>query len=175
VIAYQDIGNNDLKVVKCANAACTAVAATTMVDSAGGSDTSIAIGADGFPVIAYRAAGSRVAKCANAGCTGASTITTIDSAVGAGTGTSIIVRPDGTPLISYGIFDGASSKLRVARCANSSCTGTATIATVDASPNTARAHSMAIGVDGLPVIAYDDAGYGDLKVAKCRSAHGVCR
>jgi hypothetical protein len=34
---------------------------------------------------------------------------------------------------------------------------------------------MAIGVDGLPVIAYDDAGYGDLKVAKCRSAHGVCR
>jgi hypothetical protein len=74
VIAYYDATNNDLKVAKCAKAACTAGTSTlSTVDSTGdvGFFSSIAIGIDGLPVIAYQGGiggNLKVAKCANVYC-----------------------------------------------------------------------------------------------------------
>ena len=74
VISYSDVGNSDLKVAKCTNAACTGASTITTLDSAGdvGSDgTSIALGADGLPVISYRDATNvhlKVAKCFRSTC-----------------------------------------------------------------------------------------------------------
>ena len=73
VISYYAFTNGDLKVAKCANAACTGASTLTAVDSAGnvGLRTSITLGADGLPVISYRDVTNgvlKVAKCTSATC-----------------------------------------------------------------------------------------------------------
>jgi len=169
IISYYDATAEDLRVAKCANPACTGAATLTTIDSTGdtGSTTSIAIGVDGNPVISYRdftAGDLRVAKCANPACTSA-TLTTIDSAGNTGVFTSIAIGVDGNPIISY--WDLTAGDLRVAKCANPACTGSATITTIDSTGDTGQDTSIAIGVDGNPIISYYDATAEDLRVAKC--------
>jgi len=169
IISYYDATAEDLRVAKCANPACTGAATLTTIDSTGdtGSTTSIAIGVDGNPVISYRdftAGDLRVAKCANPACTSA-TLTTIDSAGNTGVFTSIAIGVDGNPIISY--WDLTAEDLRVAKCANPACTGAATLTTIDSANNTGLNPSIAIGVDGNPIISYWDLTAGDLRVAKC--------
>jgi hypothetical protein len=128
VISYQDSTNGDLKVAKCANAACTGAATLSTVDSVGfvGFFTAIAIaiviGADGLPVISYWDATNndlKVAKCANGACTGAATLSTVDSAGDVGWFTSIAIGADSLPVISY--LDVTNGDLKVAKCANAAC------------------------------------------------------
>jgi hypothetical protein len=147
-------------------------AITTVDDPANivGSYTSIAIGTDGLPVISYfdgDAGALKVAKCVNAACTGASTITTVDNPVSnVGYYTSIAIGDDGLPVISYYDFTGGT--LKVAKCVNAACTGVSTITTVDDPANSVGSYtSIAVGADGFPVISYQDATAGALKVAKC--------
>ena len=177
VISYRDNTALALKVAKCANAACTGTPTVTTVDDPAnnvGIDTSIAIGADGFPVISYLDSTTfnlKVAKCANAVCTGGATITTVDNSADVlGFFTAIAIGADGRPVISY--FDATAAALKVAKCANAACTGTATISTVDDPPanSVGRDSSIAIGTDGLPVISYEDNTAGALRVAKCANA-----
>jgi hypothetical protein len=169
VISYWDGTAATLKVAKCANAACTGVATISTVDDPAnsvGEYTSLAIGDDGFPVISYRdsTAGTlKVAKCANAACTGTATITTVDDPVNSvGEYTSLAVGGDGRPVISY--FDRTADAVKVAKCANAACTGTATITTVRDDPNAFAGFnygpytSIAIGANGLPVVAYGFTG-----------------
>jgi hypothetical protein len=74
VISYLDDTAGALKVAKCVNASCTGTSAVTTVEDQAnnvGAYTSIAIGADGLPVISYngQTAGSlKVAKCLKASC-----------------------------------------------------------------------------------------------------------
>ncbi len=173
VISYWDTTADALKVAHCNNAACTgAVTITTVDDQANevGRDSSIAIGAFGFPVISYedRTAGAlKVARCNNAACTGAATITTIDDPANeVGRDSSIAIGANGWPVISY--RDLTADALKVARCTNFACTGAATVTTVDDPVNEVGFYSsIAIGADGLPVISYFDETAGTLKVAKC--------
>ena len=82
-----------------------------------------------------------------------------------GLDTAIAIGSDGLPVISY--RDSTASALKVARCADAACTGTASITTVDDSANVGIDSDLAIGSDGLPVISYQDFTAGALKVAKC--------
>jgi hypothetical protein len=173
VVSYYDNTNRDLKVAKCVNAACTGSATITIVDSVGfvGLYTSIAIGSDGLPAVSYYDGtnGSlKVAKCANAACTGSATITTVDIGGDVGQYTSIAIGTDGLPVVSY--YDFSNGRLKVAKCVNAACTGSATITTVDSGGNTGISPSIAIGTDGLPVVSYYDQTNGDLKVARCVNA-----
>ncbi len=168
VISYYDSTNGDLKVAKCANPSCTGTATLTAVDTADtvGEFTSLAIGPDGNPVISYRDTTNgdlKVAKCANPACTGAGTITAVDTAGSVGQSTSLAIGPDGNPVISY--YDSTNLDLKVAKCANPTCTGAATITAVDTAGNVGEFTSIAIGTDSNPVISYFDTG--DLEVAKC--------
>jgi hypothetical protein len=174
VISYYDDTNDDLKVAKCVNAACTGTSTITIVDATGvvGLDTSIAIGTDGFPVISYFDATNadlKVAKCVNAACTGTSTKTTVDASAGVvGVHSSIAIGTDGFPVISH--HDDTNDDLKVAKCVNAACTGTSTITIVDATGFVGLYTSIAIGNDGFPVISYNDDTNDDLKVAKCVNA-----
>jgi predicted regulator of Ras-like GTPase activity (Roadblock/LC7/MglB family) len=176
VISYRDSTAFALKVAKCGNAACTGAATITTVDDPAntvGEYTSIAIGADGLPVISYydtTADALKVAKCGNAACTGAATITTVDDpANSVGEYTSIAIGADGLPVISY--YDTTADALKVAKCSTAACTGAATITTVDDPANNVGLYTrIAIGADGRPVIGYRDSTAGALKVAKCSNA-----
>jgi hypothetical protein len=176
VISYRDATDDALKVAHCGNAACSAGNTLTTVDDPAnlvGRDTSIAIGADGLPVISYRdmsALALKVAKCSNAACTGASTITTVDDpANNVGLHTSIAIGDDGLPVISY--QDATAYALKVVKCVNAACTGASTITTVDdPAERVGEYTSIAIGDDGLPVVSYRDATAFALKVAKCANA-----
>ena len=138
-----------------------------------GGGNAIAIGSDGRPVISYHddTAGSlKVAKCGNAACTGGSIITTVDNPANeVGASTSIVIGTDGRPIISY--HDVTAGALKVARCGNAACTSGNSISTVDDPANDVGAgSSIAIGADGLPVVAYRDTTTDALKVAKCGNA-----
>ncbi len=174
VIGYLDQVAGALKVALCANAACTGTAASIVTlpePNAIGGRLSMAIGADGSPVISYHDAtpgALKVAKCLNAACSVATSIVAVDDPVAVvGTHSSIAIGGDGFPVISY--HDSTASSLKVAKCANAACTGAATVrTTVDDPANVVGEHtSIAIGTDGVPVVSYYDSSALALKVAKC--------
>ena len=90
---------------------------------------------------------------------------TIDSTDNVGLDTSIAIRDNGNPIISY--YDATNTALKVAACANAGCTGTPTITTIDSVDVVGYYTSIAIGDNGYPVISYSDFTNGDLKVAAC--------
>ena len=85
-------------------------------------NTSIAIGADGLPVISHREATNRdlkVAACDTPACTSATLSTVVDDDAIVGWFTSIAVGAHGVPIISYG--DATNGNLKVAACGHHTC------------------------------------------------------
>lgn len=177
VISYYDSTARVLKVAQCYLPNCgdsgSGAALPTIVDGGPnqvGQQSSIAIGLDGLPVIAYLDATAnalRVAKCSNTACSGAPTITTVDDPVNlVGAYASLAIGSDGVPVISH--IDRTANALRVTRCANAACTGSATSTNVDDPANVITFQTaIAIGSDGLPLISYYDSTANTLKVAHC--------
>ena len=171
VISYHDTTNHNLKVAACANPTCSS-STLTVVDDGGGSNgesgewTSIAIGSDGNPVIAYYGTTSsslKVAACANPTCT-SSTITVLDTD-GGSAHTSIAIGNDDNPVISY--WDNVNGDLKVAACSNPTCTS-ATLTSVHTGSSGTGAHSsITIGNDGNPIVSYLNATTAALMVAAC--------
>jgi predicted regulator of Ras-like GTPase activity (Roadblock/LC7/MglB family) len=168
VISYYDVANGDLRVAHCITSLCSGGTNRTTLDSAGdvGLDTSIAIGADGLPVISYYDLTNgdlRVAHCDDLLCSSAA-LSTLDSAGDVGRETSIAIGADDLPVISYRSYGNAD--LKVAHCDDVVCSS-ATLNTLDSAGDVGMATSIAIGLDGLPVISYRDSTNADLKVAHC--------
>ena len=174
IISYYDDTNGDLKVAACTTTDCTGTATITTVDSTGrvGWYTSIAIGDNGLPVISYYNITNpalKVAACTTTNCTGTATITTIDSTGIVGGYTSIAMRDNGNPIISY--FDNTNPALKVAACTTTNCTGTTTITTIDSTGLVGINTSIAIRDNGLPIISYYDDTNTALKVAACTTTN----
>jgi len=189
VIAYVDAGDHTLRVVVCGNALCDAAQAastyttvTTIGDSGEGYGTSVAVGVDGRPLIAFRN-GDRgalnVAHCGDPRCEdpGAITITEVDPGAGAsasgvdnGSWSSIAIGADGLPIIAY--HDAARGALKIAHCEDGQCRE-ATIAVLDRggsaedAPGVGMDTAIAISPEGLPIVAFRDAGERALKIARC--------
>jgi hypothetical protein len=123
--------------------------AQTLLDTTGdvGRTSSVAIGTDGLPLIAYRDETNgtvKVAHCDDAACTGA-TLATIDS----GDYPALVIGADGRGLIAY----VAAGSLKAAHCNDVACTSAST--TVVDSPNVVPARvSVIIGSDSLPLTLY---------------------
>lgn len=117
----------NLRMTHCSNVACTAATSTTIdvgdnVTSAQqlGENTSLAIGADGLPVVSYRDYDGveklRVAHCDNAACTSATKTTVTASS---GRGAALVIAPDGLPLFNHpGTTLGT---VQVTKCASVTC------------------------------------------------------
>ncbi len=155
-----------------------------VVDSPGFSP-SVAFGQDGLPIIAYHDRHNptgpdtswhlKIAKCNDLACS-TKTITEVDTHPDSGFDSSIAVPPDGLPVISYyarDISDPVSltpDGIRVLKCGNASCSSGNTITDMDQAALLSGPTSIAIGNDGLPVIAYyagDQNLAYYLKVGKC--------
>jgi uncharacterized repeat protein (TIGR01451 family) len=163
LIAYYDATNRDLKIAHCLTVDCTS-STKTVLDGAGdvGSALALAVGADGLGLVAYLDAtlGTvKVAHCADAACTTASTAT-----VGTGAspyqGIGIVIGSDALPLIVYNTvnFRAASAHCLDAACSSASVT-------VLSFGGGTRTASLAIGGDGLPLLALGD-GFS-LSVSRC--------
>ena len=168
VISYFDVSGTDLKVAKCSASDCAGASTVNTVESSAGDvgrSSSLAIGAGGFPAIAYHDLTNqrvRFAACNDASCA-SRVVNTVDPG-GSVEFTSLAIGADGVPIIAY----RSETTLTVAKCANAQCSGSATITVVDPLP--AAYVKIAIGAGGLPVISYQDSTNKLLKVAKCANA-----
>ncbi len=170
VVSYLDGTNADLKVLHCGNAACTSGNTAAAVDTGGevGWYTSIAIGADGLPVVSYSDITNsdlKVLHCGNAACASGNTATAVDTGGEVGWYTSITIGADGLPVVSYS--DVTSNDLKVLHCGDAACTSGNTATAVDTGGNVGWPNSITIGADGLPVVSYWDFTNSDLKVLHC--------
>ena len=156
----------------------------TTVDSYGdvGAYSSITIGVDGLPIISYFDHTNddlKVAHCNDATCT-TSTITILDNDIGdvpdnsgvvsSGMRTSIAIGVDGLPIISY--YHPNNGDLQVVHCGDRYCSSSNTIANIDSPSRLGGLYnSIAIGVDGLPIISYYEyytiGEWGELQVVHC--------
>lgn len=181
VISYYYATGLDLKFVKCNNLSCSSFATPVSLDTAqdDGAYSTMAIGTDGYPVIAYQqgtgTVGMKVAKCLNTGCTGTPTLTIVDSTVvNVGAYTSLAMGQDGYPVISY--KDSTNSTMKVAKCGTASCATGNTITTVDPSTtqNYGNYTSLVVAPDGLPLISHYDSAAGDLDLRVVKCANPAC-
>ncbi len=172
VIAYYDVTNHDLKVARCNDKACAGGnEAISTVESTGdvGEFASLAIGVDGNPVIAYykRSTGDlRVARCNDPACVGGNEKRSTVSAAGdVGPYASLGIGLDGRPVVAF--YDATQHFLKIARCNDPACAGgNEKITTLDSKGDVGQHASLAIGVDGVPVVAYFDASNNKIKVAR---------
>lgn len=176
LISYYDWTNRTLRLALCRNPTCSSASQQTLDDTfdayfPNGSRTSLAIGADGLPVLSYYdptpgRRGLKLARCSNAACT-SRTRNTVDTNGDVGIGSSMLIGADGLPLIAY--LDTISRDIRIARCGNAACSTVASIITLD-EVRRGGPVSMAMGADGRPVIAYHTVDSRELKVAHCGNA-----
>jgi hypothetical protein len=170
VISYHDNLNYDLVVIKCGNISCSGNNTVSTVDAVGvvGLYTSIAVPADGLPVISYYDSSNdylKVAKCGNASCSSGNTVTTVSTF--GGFFTSIAISADGFPIVSS--FDGF--RLDVAKCGDPTCSvGNRLLTTIATSLYSVLSTSIAVPADGLPVVSYYDELLDALIVVKCGNA-----
>lgn len=177
VMSYYGEGGH-LKVFKCDTSDCTS-GSTWLVDNAVYSigeldhNSSIALDtSDGLPIISYfesSTANLMFVHCTLPTCETFSAPVSVDT-TGTGGGyyhTSMVVPPDGKPIITYTDRTSGVDTLKVARCTNDMCTGS-DLAII---PGTSDAlyMSIALGADSMPVISYSAFPGADLKVAKCSS------
>lgn len=178
VISYVDSSAGAIKVAKCNDVACEGQdESISTID--GPYDRvnslqyiSIVIGSDYLPVMSYFDIVNgtlKVAKCDDSACTGGGeTITTVDDPVHlVGAHSAIAISADGWPIIAY--HDTTALSLKVAKCNDYACAGNdEVITTVDDSEIwTGTDNSIAIGIDGLPVISYHSQTAWGLYIMHC--------
>jgi hypothetical protein len=170
LISYQSAG---LGVAHCEDIACTR-ATLSILDSPLDSDgtpvlaaqTSIAIGSDGLGLISYRGPGLKVAHCEDVACTRAR-VSTIDERRITYYANALAIGQDGRGLITYANdFNGS---LLVAHCEDTACSE-ARLTSLGASGTIRNGGttSIAVGSDGLGLIAHNNSDLGVLKIAHCQ-------
>mgnify|MGYP001614679069 FL=1 len=177
--------NQGLWVARCGSMDCGNSVSQTQVNAEGpatdlGQFSSLALGKDGYPIISYYAGGSgglRIVHCTSRDCTSFDTFSDVEEARDLGRFSSLSIGADGLPGISYFNGNSITPMVRFAKCAKPDCSLLYTAGseeryawprdvagTVASQPFT----SLAIGSDGLPVIAYRSSG-GGFSVLKCGS------
>ncbi len=173
IVAYYDAGTTSLALTHCADRICRSTTTTRVAASkASGEYTAIAIGADGLPVVSYYDRTRRtlaVTHCGTAACDAGNVTRWPDpSSNDVGLHTAIVIGADRLPMVSY--YDATAGALRVTHCGDLSCGAGNVSTTVDDPAEAAGLHSaIAIGRDGLPVIAHMQEKVG-LRVTHCGSA-----
>lgn len=151
-------------------AAVPAQAATITTIDAGpmAGHPSLAIGADGLPVVVYQTLGNKliVAKCGNWDCSDNQRIE-LGGSYFAQAHFSLAITPAGNPAVAY--RDSQAQDLMWIRCVTADCTGGGHVfRTIHASADSVGGHvDFAYGPDNRPAFVYQDFSNGDLMLARC--------
>ena len=97
-------------------------------------------------------------------------LTAVDTATNnLGNFSSIAIGVDGLPVVSH--HNGTAGTVRVTHCGNAACSAGNVSTTVDDPASfVGQNTSIAVGVDGLPVMSYRDVNGGTLRVTHCGNA-----
>lgn len=171
IIGHWELSGS-LRITHCGNPTCTSGIVSVLPDQPGfsvGGRPSMAIGTDGFPVVAHGAeqsqvAAIRVTHCGNLTCTSGNVSTMVGSS-----GLdfpSLAIGSDGLPIISH--YNFLARTLHVAHCTTVTCSASDAAVQLDGTANdVGRYGSIAIGTDGLPIISYRFVTAQALRVAHC--------
>ncbi len=178
VMAYYNATNDSVVFARCGEPSCTVTSKIfiTTLDTTGdpGRFISMTIGNDNFPVISYRESFFNrflIFKCNAADCTsGSAAGQEVDSNVPfPGFYNSIKVGVDGRVIT---VYQSATTtfKLFAYTCGEANCNYGSTSTLLDGASATGYGNSLAIGADGLPIVAY----YGNSKLNFLRCADIDC-
>lgn len=176
VVAFRDATNGDVRVVHCNDPQCTGVGETdSLVFSGGAQDVgyylSIAIGTDGFPIIAFHNATTQalmVTHCNDVACVGGDETTTTarDSFGSDGNFTAIQIGVDGRPTIAH--FDLSAGDVAITRCDDIACAGgNEPTSTLDTPTDDGWYLDMVLSREGYPIIAHQVNSIADVYVTEC--------
>jgi hypothetical protein len=171
LLAYYDNQPSVLKIAHCHDIRCATTTVSTIsgvgeVDMAGG----VVVGSDGLGLIVYHDVSDdlavEVGHCNDVDCSSLSA-SIVDALPGnVQSMPSIALGTDGYGLIAYFDGDPGDENLNVAHCENVACTS-ATVTALDTTGTVGWFPSVAVGSDGLGLIAYFDHSTNSLKVAHC--------
>ena len=153
-----------LVAARCTDAACS-TATFNPINTGGtvGDQHSVAIGADGLPLVVFTRNGDLgVAHCADPACS-SSVFAMLDTVGNVGDYNAIAIGSDGLAVISY--VDFTNQAVNVAHCSDYKCSA-ATTTRLDGKSPLGTWTAIAIGGDGLPVVAYRGST-GALEIAHC--------
>lgn len=164
-IAYYDATNTALKLARCNDVSCSTSTTYTVDDSElVGGGVRMAVPGDQKAVMVYFDAANSAIKYARCtasdySCSLKNINTVVTVAETPGIGLAIAINSDGNPIISF--RNNTTGILKVLHCNNLDCSSSVT------NPiESAMSGAIAVGADGLPVLAYrSDAGV--LTVAHC--------
>lgn len=172
IVSYWDETNGDLKLLHCGNSTCTVNNTITSPYTTGntGWDTSLALDANGNPVISFfdfTASVMKVLHCNNATCSGVNPINTPD--ILSRRASSIALDTAGNPVIASA---GQSDQgLRVVHCGNATCSANNSITSPDfpvfPAQSDVRGVSLVLDAAGNPVVSFYRADKAQLKVLHC--------
>ncbi|MPZ24233.1 MAG: hypothetical protein GEU28_11985 [Dehalococcoidia bacterium] len=143
-----------------------------------GQHTSLALDANGFPVVSYMGPGFdlKVMHCNDPRCAGGDESITLPDTVGnVGFDTSLVLDASGFPVIAY--HRGDTGELKVMHCNDQYCAGDDESITAPDTGRRGSEPSLALDASGFPVIAYHRGDTGELKVmtATTRTAPATTR
>lgn len=174
VVAGNTGGQAEVRLTRCGDASCSPAAASgglvdTLAFDSVRTAPDLVVGPDDYPVVSYSAVAEgevRIARCLSPACTafaGAPFGPAVSSVV-----TSIAIREDGVPLIAFDGFEGVTLE----SCFDASCSGPGSPSTLLLDAGHLWSPSVAVGSDGLPVIASvaKIGGHEAIVVSKCRNA-----
>ena len=163
LIAFSD--SDTAKMAHCADTSCSAAGVATVFPAPWGRP-SITTGSDGFGLIA---SGGIVAHCSDSACATATSASITPYATDA----SISIGADGLGVISsYRLIDANTFVAAVSHCSDVACS-MGTNALLEVVGDIGVGTSIAIGVDGFPIVAYKRSIPGDLRVAHCSNVFCV--
>jgi hypothetical protein len=172
-VAYYDLDNGDLKVLRCGDANCSSGNSIASVDTEGviGAYTSLALDSSGYPSASYYDADHGMLKflrCWDASCTSGQMLARVDWGGDIGAHISLALDSGGRPVVSY--QDAANDDLKVMHCNDANCAGgDESIVSPDTVGIVGETTSLALDSGGNPVISYSiQVGMNfDLKVMHC--------
>ena len=171
IVSYYDMSTS-LVLLRCQDLSCSSQITHTIDVTVGSSwwnRSSLAVGADGLPVVAYYNGANQdlgFAHCGTTSCGAGTTTEILDSSGDVGRNPVIAIGGSGFPAIAY--HDTTNSAIKLVTCGDLACT-TSSAHTVANSVSGHRKISLEFSDLGMPTVSWTDATADEVRVVSCPS------